>query len=474
MSGWQERGEWGRAPARLAAGVLGATLTLLGGCTGSEEGARTLEAIRDSGELRVLTRNAPTTYYFGREGETGFEYDLVRRFAEALDVDLKLEVVNDFERLLESLEKGKGHLVAAGVTRTDEREARFDFGPPYHSVKQEVVCRRGGEVPREWEDLPGVELLVPAGTSYLERLREVKQVVHGLSWKASDSLSTEQILRRVWKGKVDCTVADSHIVAINRRYYPELVVPFAISDRQKLAWALPQGASALKARLEEFFARLRARDKLSVIRDRYFGHVQIFDYVDIATFQRRIQSRLPEFKPLFREAAKETPFSWELLAAQAYQESHWRPRARSPTGVRGMMMLTLVTARSLGIKNRLDVAASVRGGARYLAQLRERLPESIEEPDRTWIALAAYNVGMGHIWDARRLAEREDLDPDQWSSLKEMLPRLSQKKYYKSLPYGYARGTEPVKYVQRIREYYDILRERFSRAPIGEMGARAS
>jgi membrane-bound lytic murein transglycosylase F len=331
-------------------------------------------------------------------------------------------------------------------------------------------------VPGDWKDLPEVDLLVLEDTSYVERLREIKQVVPDLTWREAESLSTEQILEKVWREDgVDCTVADSNIVALNQRYYPELVVAFPITEEQELAWVLPKGSNALQDRLRQWFRELEANRELAALRDRYYGHFQIFDYVDIATFQSRIKTRLPRYKPLFQEVAADYPaFSWELLAAQAYQESHWRPRARSPTGVRGMMMLTLTTARSLGIRNRLDVRNSIRGGGEYLARMWERLPESIEEPDRTWIALAAYNVGMGHIWDARRLAKRAGLDPDSWSALKQTLPKLSQREYYKDLPYGYARGTEPVTYVRRIRQYFQILQRRFSQQGLDFTADKAS
>jgi membrane-bound lytic murein transglycosylase F len=430
---------------------------LLAGCSGGEEEPAPLEAIRESGELRVLTRNAPTTFYFGREGKAGLEYELARRFAEDLGVDLELVVKDSVAATLDALAKGQGHIAAAGVTRTREREERFLFGPSYQQVQQQVVCRRGGPVPGDWEDLPDVGLLVRAGTSYVQRLRDIRQVIHDLEWREVDSLSSDQILAKIWRGEADCTVADSNIVAVNQRYYPELKVAFPITEQQKLAWPLPKEATALKKRLAEWFAKQRAGNELAAIRERYYGHVQVFDYVDIATFKQRIDTRLPRFRETFQKWAAHYNFPWELVAAQAYQESHWRPRAESPTGVRGIMMLTQVTARSLDIENRLDVEASIRGGAAYLRKMMERLPEDIEKPDRTWIALAAYNVGMGHIWDARRLARRFDRDPDQWNTLKEMLPLLTRPKYYKELPYGYARGTEPVNYVERIRQYSEIL-----------------
>lgn len=447
---------------RPATGKLLAVLLLVavGGCqeASAPKANTTLRAIQESGTLKVLTRNAPTTYYIERGTQKGLDYELARRFAEELGVELELIVIDDIGRILEALANGRGHLAAAGLTRTEERRKRFDFGPVYQSVQQQAVCRRGQKLPEGPAELADRELLVLEDSSYVERLQELKGKHPELDWRVTDDLATEQIMARVWERKVDCTVADSNIVALNRRYYPELVVAFPVSEEQGLAWALPKGAQALQAKIETWMAGLEKRNHLGALRDRYYGHVQIFNYVDIATFRRRVDSRLPNYQAAFRKVAKEHPgIDWHLLAAQAYQESHWEPQARSPTGVRGIMMLTQNTARSLGVSNRLDVQASIRGGAQYLARMRGQLPDSIEEPDRTWMALAAYNVGMGHLKDARKLAKQLGRDPDSWSDMKDVLPKLAQKAYYKDLRYGYARGTEPVKYVRRIRQYDQIL-----------------
>ena len=185
----------------------------------------------------------------------------------------------------------------------------------------------------------------------------------------------------------------------------------------------------------------------------------MFDYVDMRKFKRRIRSRLPKYRSLFEKAGRETGLPWTLLAAQAYQESHWNPGAKSPTGVRGMMMLTRNTARSLGIENRLDAYASIRGGAQYLLRMLKRVPDTVQGKDRLWFALAAYNVGFGHLRDARTLATRQGKNPDLWRDVKAVFPLLMRKKYYKTLRYGYARGTEPVRYVQRIRNYRQVLEQ---------------
>ena len=178
---------------------------------------------------------------------------------------------------------------------------------------------------------------------------------------------------------------------------------------------------------------------------------------DTKAFLHHMQTRLPRYKEEFQRVGQKHGIPWTLLAAQAYQESHWNRNAMSPTGVRGIMMLTRATASDLGIENRLDPKHSIAGGARYLAQLHRQVPARISTPDRVFIALAAYNVGMGHIEDAQILAKRMNKNPDQWSDLKTLLPLLGKKKYYESLPHRYARGWEPVQYVKRVRAYQEIL-----------------
>lgn len=421
-----------------------------------------MEAIAERGELIVLTRNAPTTYFFGRDGEAGFEYDLVSAFADHLGVQARFVLLDSVDDVIRALDEGKGDLAAAGLTHTPGRDGRFAFGPGYFQVQQQLVCRRGGVEPESLNDLADVQLMVTASSSYVERLEELRAQVPGLTWEARADLTTEQILEKVWRREVDCAVADSNIVAINRRYFPELEVIMPLTEEESLAWMLPPDSRGLQRELNRWFAGLEDNGLLAILRGRYYGHVEIFDYVDLARFRRRIDSLLPRFRPLFEEAAAEYDLDWTLLAAQAYQESHWDPTARSPTGVRGMMMLTQLTAGELNVNDRLDPAQSIRGGARYLAALRERLPDSIQEPDRTWIALAAYNVGMGHVFDARGLARELGHDPDTWVEFREVLPLLAQPRYHRRLRYGYARGSEPVEYVRRIRNYQDILIERLS------------
>lgn len=444
--------------------IAAALPLLLGACDRSETNAgqapsRSLEEIREAGTLIVITRNAPTTWYIGRDGEpTGPEHDLVESFAESIGVEVEYKRRNTVAAALDAVENGEGDLAAAGLTRTEARRDRFRFGPAYQAVTQQVVCRRDNVQPESVEDLIGLDIEVIADSSYVERLNALKADGYpDLEWTANAEVDTERLLRKVWEREIDCTIADSTIVDINRRYYPELIAPFNLSSEQQLGWVMPQARDDLAGAVEEWLAEFRESGQLEDLRERYYGFFALFDYVDTAVYIRRIPERFQQYDAYFREAAEQYELPYMLLAAQGYQESHWDATARSPTGVRGIMMLTLNTARAMGVENRLDARQSIFGGAKYLARMKQRFVPEVTEPDRTWLALAAYNVGRAHMHDAQTLARQQGLDPHRWRDIKKVLPLLADPAYYNDLKYGYARGTEPVRYVQRIREYQHIL-----------------
>ena len=432
---------------------------VLAACTGHND-AR-LQAIKAQGVLVVLTRNAPTTYYIGRSDKpAGPEYEMVSAFARSIGVKPKFVVKDSVADLMHALADGEGDMIAAGITRTETRLETFGFGPTYQSVTEQVVCQRDGKRANSIAQLANVNFKVIADSSYVERLKALKKKHPGLHWKIAPDDNTEELLRQVWKGEIDCTAADSDIVAINRRFFPNLIVTFDLSKPQPLAWVVPKNAQGLENAMRQWMQQYKASGKLTQLMQRYYAHVQVFDYVDTRAYVRRIKSRYPRYKAMFHKAAAAHGLPPLVLAAQAYQESYWNPRAQSPTGVRGIMMLTLNTARSLGVSDRLDPYASINGGAKYLAHLEGRLSDSIYKPDRIWFALAAYNIGLAHLRDARALAEKLGKNPNRWNSMRSILPLLSKKRYYSRLDHGYARGLEAVRYVRRIRNYTDILREK--------------
>ena len=428
-------------------------------------GDTSLEKLQQKGQLIVLTRNAPTTLYEGRDGPAGPEHDLVMKFAEDHGLKVFFRELNSVDEILNTIQNGEGHIAAAGLTHTrGRREEGIIFGPEYQEIQQQVVCRRNaGNLPKSAADLIGLNITIIDNSSYQERLNRFKTDYPELTWQTVTDMDTEQLLEQVWKKQIDCTIADSNIVSINRRYHPELVIAFAIGAPQKMSWILSPKWQGLNDTLEDWFEKISEDSTLATILERYYGHVEIFDYVDMRAFIRRIGTRLPKYINSFKQAGKKYNIPWALLAAQAYQESHWRANAKSPTGVRGIMMLTLNTAKSVGVKSRLDPVQNIHGGAKYLKRMLNRIPEQVTGENRLWYALAAYNVGFGHLKDAMTLAKQLGKDPHQWVELKEVLPLLSQKKYYKNLRYGYARGSEPVTYVQRIRDYRQVLEQQLDK-----------
>jgi len=420
-----------------------------------------LDKIRAKKRLDVVILNSPTVYYVGPERKMGFEYELLSSYAKEIGVDLNLTVVNTVDEALSLSKQGVGDLTAAGLSMTKQRKKEFVFGPKYFLVQEQMICHkdmyRQKNFPKDMEDLSGLNIVVGKSTSYAQTLDDLAELYPQMKVKYDANRSTEELLEMVWKKEIDCTVSDSNVFAINQRYYPELSMAFAISERKHLAWILPGDDDSLRDDLFKWINRCEQAGKMAELRDYYYSYLNIFDYYDTKVFHKRLRTRLPRYEKYFKEAAEKYGVPWTLLAAQSYQESHWNAHAKSHTGVRGMMMLTLPTAKHLGVKNRLDAKQSIFGGAKYIAALEKRFSSELKGVNRVLFALAAYNVGMGHMHDAQTLARRMNKDPNSWRDIKTVLPLLSQKKYYKQLKYGYARGSEPVRYVSAIYQYADII-----------------
>ncbi|MGD8931987.1 MAG: membrane-bound lytic murein transglycosylase MltF, partial [Chromatiales bacterium] len=418
-----------------------------------------IQRIQEDGELRVVTRNSGTTLYEGANGLAGFEYDLVQLFAQEIDVKAHFILPDSFEKILPTLIQGDAHLAAAGLTITPGREIEIRFGPPYQEITQQVIYPSGRHRPRKVEDLIGKQIEVVAGSSHEEELIRLSAQYPELKWVARSDLEVGELLQRVQDGLIDCTIADSNEVSVNRRFMQDIRVGFDLSKPQQLAWAMAHAEdSSLYKAMERFFKRIKKDGTLDQLIERHYGHMDRLDFVESTTFLKHIDERLPKYEGLFKKAAEDTGFDWQMLAAIGYQESHWNPDAESPTGVKGIMMLTLAAAKEVDVNNRVDPEQSILGGARYLRNVERKLPDRIQEPDRLWLTLAGYNVGFGHLEDARILTQRLGDNPDKWSDVKQHLPKLSLKKWNKTLKRGYARGKEPVNYVDNIRAYYELLK----------------
>ncbi len=389
--------------------------------------------------------------------ESEFQRELARLFAEQLHASLVMfPLVQD--EIPNALRQNLAHF-AAFPFRRENNPAALQFGPAYQSVREVVVCSKGKPRIRSLADLKGRELMAVAGSAHEAALREAQRKLPSLKWLTERDLTTQDLLDEVGEGSLDCVAANELQFADARNYHSNLIDEIDIVQPSNLAWGFPGNVdSELLKQAQIFFSTIQQDGTLHRLLDRYYGHNSRLDKMDAAAFITRINTTLPRYRRIFDEASTLTGIDWRLLAALSYQESQWDPLATSYTNVRGMMMLTGDTADQMKVRNRLDARESILAGSKYLKLLKDQLPGRIAEPDRTWLALAAYNQGSSHLNDARILTKRAKLNPDSWSDVKKWMPLLNRPKYYKTLKHGYARGGEAVILVESIRSYYDMLK----------------
>lgn len=405
--------------------------------------------------------NAGTIVFIVPETSQGakaeFERELAQLFAKQMHLKLKTRTMSQ-DDAISALQQHRAHMAA--ISRRPEYEIEtLQFGPSYQSVRELAVCNSEIVSPRQLSDLTYLRLAAISGSPQEVVLNQAKRISTTLRWEARQHSTPRELLEEVSAGNLDCAATNELQLADAFNYYPNLYAAFDLEKPSKLSWGFPKDADPeLLYQSRIFFANIWQDGTIRRLLDRYYGHIQRLDKTDAAAFISRAKAILPRFRQLFEEAAAETKQDWRLLAALAYQESQWDPLATSYTNVRGMMMLTEDTADRMKVNNRLDARESIIAGAQYLAILKEQLPDRIREPDRTWLALAAYNKGFGHLEDARILTNRAGLNPDSWADVKKWMPRLNQPGYYETVKRGYARGGEAVILVESIRSYYDMLK----------------
>lgn len=428
-------------------------LLVVAGCRQADP----LGQVLSKGSLTVAMRNTPSVYYEHRDGYAGFEYELVRSFAEHLGVELNIVSMDSEAEMERALLNGEVDMAAGGLGLTRERISSFSVSTPLLKSPQMVVYRKGHFRPKAWEDLQQGTLAVLARSRQAEVLQSHQAAFPHLSWMETEDLEVTDLLKMIQDGDLDYALVSAQDFNINRFFFPRVGVAFDTEETTDLVWLFPKTFRSQMGMAASGFVQLaRKQGMVDEVRERYYRHEEHLEYVGAPLFLRHVRSRLPLYEDHFRAAAEEQEMDWRLLAAVGFQESHWRGNAVSPTGVRGLMMLTQRTARELGV-NRLDPLESIEGGSRYLRHLYDRIPERIQGSDRLYMALAAYNVGMGHLEDARKITESQGFNPDSWDDVAKHLPLLSERQWYRHTRFGYARGNEPVVYVENIRRYLEIL-----------------
>lgn len=414
-----------------------------------------LEQIRARGELRVVTLNLPTCYYIGPQGPTGLEYDLAKEFAHDLGVRLRIFAVANEAALREAIASGRADIAAAQITANGAWRAVGDPAAPYAQIPQLVIYRRGEPAPRDLPQLQYTKLLVRSGSPQEAVLKELHLVAPFLQWEGTSHGDTP--LQDVAAGEVGYAVADERAYAYEHNLYPDVRVAFTLPQARPVQWIVRPGAPELLHAVNNYFTSLRASGQLAKLMQRDSGHFGTIHYEQSRLFELYCVQRLPRYREWFEQAAARYHLDWRLLAAIGFQESRWNPAAISSVGAAGVMMLTSDTAAEMGVADRANAKASIFAGARYLAEVFKMIPDHIPAPDRTWFAVAAYNVGFGHLEDARVLAQKLGKNPDSWAAVRAVLPLLTIPRWYEQTTYGYAQGWQPVAYVARVREFLRLL-----------------
>ena len=415
--------------------------------------------VLEKGELVVGTVNNPVYYFIGNEEEQGLEYELSQAFADYLGVELQIVSLDNNNQLFDALKNGKIDMAAAGLRYQNEKIKDFQTGPGYTSASWQLVYQMGQARPKSFSEINS-PILIPFSEELISLLKQQKQAFPNLSWQVNENLTQEEILLMLAEGKYDYAIAGSIDIASTQQIKPQLNVAFDVSEESSVHWYFSKNTyNELQAASLEFMHQALESGLVARLEEKYFNHMHNFDYVDARTYLNAIENVLPKYIDYFKRYRGE--LEWHTLAAIAYQESHWNETATSPTGVRGIMMLTKDTADRMKVQDRTNPEQSIRGGSEYLHMLMQQIPDTVHQDDKIWYALAAYNMGLGHLLDARRLTKELGGDPDNWLDVKNNLPLLAEKRYYSKLKYGYARGYEAYTYVENIRRYMNSISKHY-------------
>ena len=415
-------------------------------------------------DLVVLTSPGLLTHKADENGQYGgLEHDLVEIFAEELGVAVKYVVLSP-DQIESALSNDKAHLAAAWLTPSENPKIKAT--PPIR-YSHDLLIQHEASLPlQESSELAGKTVHVIAGSRQAATLQALQKSISSLQLVETQDPDIFNLLEALSERRIDFVALDSSLADIADQLFPNLQNSLTLKNEQPIVWLLGEKPNAeLEARANAFVKRIQHDGTLAKLDDRYFGHVNRLTQADIIKFLGEIEATLPKYLKFFQAAQVVSGIDWRLIAAVAYHESHWDPNATSYTNVRGIMMLTEETADRLQVSNRLDPSESILAGARYINLLKESLPDEVQEPDRTWLALAAYNIGPGHFNNARKLAQKLNADPNAWYEMKSVLPKLGQAKYAQIMKTGRARGGEAVILVENIRSYYDILVRHAPAAP---------
>lgn len=445
-----------RVPPFTARSLLLALGLCAAACQPDKPPPTAMERVKATGVLKVASVYGRTTCYTGPAGLVGYECEITQGIAASIGATAEVLFVHTPADAVQAVIDGRADIAAAALTSNTAQRDQLRFSRAIDRAAPRLVFRMGNLRPKSPADLDG-RLVVSEGAGHVSRMAMLSKAAPKLRAETTNAFDSEDLLFQVASGELDYTIASSALVAINERYYPQIRTAFDVGEPEDvvLAFKSEEDKSLFDA-AEAYLASINGRE-LARLHDRYYGHVEELDYFSAVQVANHMISRLPRYRSMFTAAAERHGLDWRLLAAIGYQESHWNPGAQSYTGVRGIMMLTNDTALRYKVANREDPQQSIEGGAKVLVDLLEKIPPEVPEPDRTWMALAAYNQGLGALLDARQLTTERGGDNLHWVDVRDTLPLLSRPRWARKARYGFARGREAVDFVNNVRAYLDII-----------------
>ena len=432
-----------------------------------------LESIKQEGILRVVTEFNSISYFIYRGQPMGFQYEMLQELANYMDLQLEVNVSNDLDKNFLDLEEGNVDLIAMNLTITSERKKMVSFTVPFLQTRQVLVQRK----PQRWDemnhkqlesslirnqlDLSGKTVYVQVGSVYAVRLRSLSNEIGGGIMIKEVQLESEQLVQRVAMGEIDYAICDENVGLVNTLYFPQLDVGTAISFPQNVAWAVHHQSDSLRVEIDDWLSNHRKTSRYAILYNKYFKNRHSFRSIH-SEYYTLSSGKISNYDEIIKKESERIGWDWRLLASMIYQESRFNPEAESWAGAYGLMQLMPSTANNYGITRSSSPAAQIRAGASFIKWLDDRFIDVIDDQDeRIKFVLASYNIGYGHIQDARRLAERYEDDPNIWhGGVEEWLLKKADPKYYTDqvVKYGYARGIETYNFVKEVINRYEHYR----------------
>jgi membrane-bound lytic murein transglycosylase F len=431
-----------------------------------------LKTIKEKGVLRALIDYSSTSYFVYKGQPMGYEYELLETFANHIDVDLEVIPVKNMDDIISLLNTYQGDVIAANWTVTKERAKEVKFTQLNNLTEQVLIQRKpegyqnmsksklNSKLLQSATDLAGKEIYVRKNSSFYSRLVNLSDEIGAeINIKTVDGdISTETLIEQVSKGEIDYTIADKNIARINTSFFNNIDISLSVSLKQRISWAVRKNSPDLAEAIDEWLTDFKKTVEFKYLYQKYFRNIYSYRNRVISDFYSAKSGIISPFDDIIKDKTKAIDWDWRLIASLIYQESQFDPSVVSWAGASGLMQLMPTTAKQLGIDSSSTNADQIEAGITYLKYLDKELKEKVFDPnERIKFVLAAYNVGLGHIWDAIRLAEKYELDPMVWDgNVADMLKNKSKPKYYKDpvVRHGYCRGREPYYYVKEVIERF--------------------